>query len=103
MFRLATAYFYKTVNSTDLDLARLYFKSKGGRCIQELEPDAECRSYKLSHIIVDNCTFSMDIFLQAHSKINDNWNQIRFISYKWIKDCQKEKRKLSEKIYIVDN
>lgn len=98
-YRLATAYFYGVSN--DLTLAKLLFKSRGGRCIECIDDDHNL-SYKLSHIMVNSDTFTMEVFRKENPSLSDDdVASIKFVSFKWIIDCNRERRKISHKKYML--
>lgn len=98
-YRLATAYFYGVSN--DLTLAKLVFKSRGGRCIDCIDDDHNVL-YQLSHIMVNTGTFSMEVFRKEHPSLNDDdIASIKFVSFTWVIDSNRERRKISDKTYVL--
>lgn len=101
-FRHFTAYFYTSNGclSPDMSTAKLFFRSKGGQCIDGGEHQVDMS--KLTHIIVDvkqdkQCMSHLDNFFAGE----DTAQVPTVLDHAWIIDCHKAKELLHENIYRV--
>lgn len=98
MFRLATAYFYKTTQkcAKKMELAEQLFKLRGGKVKQSIDN-------QLSHVFIDIDGFDTDSFLNdCNLETKEFIKDIRIVSYDWILQCYNTGKKFNVKPFQVE-
>lgn len=104
IFRLCTAYFYKTDSlaiDNDIELAEFLFRTEAGTCLRT-ENEVKASASRLTHIFVRDTNFDQNELRRTVNAFGTEvLSDIVILRCQWILDCYRDNRKICNRDYII--
>lgn len=103
MFRLYTAYFYRTESEAENDalvLAEFIFRTKRGVALHSRDEIKSCPA-QITHIFVANSCFDREKFKAAIDELDIVLDEATIVHCQWIRECHTNNRIVCDRDFRI--